>query len=199
MNFGKKVLFYEKRKGLNMDKFEEAFEKASSFSFDKFQFDNPDYEMLVIDEESYLEHLKVQSAGIAYYGSLSKSADRRYEDLERRYKIRYNEMFSDCSDTLFKVGKKAVKDIEALVQCKYEEELKKWEKALSEARVYKDNANAFYEAWKNKSFGLNSMTQMITSGLLSPKTSISEDDMNCGKKGNFSVKDAHRILGKKTK
>lgn len=181
-----------------MDKFEKAFEKAGTFTFDKFQFDNPDYEMLIVNEESYLEHLRVQSAGIAYYGSLSKSADRRYDDLERRYKIRYNEMFSDCSDTLSKIGKKAVKDIEALVQCKYEEELKKWEEVLNEARVYKDNANTFYEAWKNKSFGLNSMTQMITSGLLSPKTTITEEDINYRKKNDFNVKEAHRILGKKT-
>jgi hypothetical protein len=179
-----------------MDKFEKAFEKANNFTFDKFQFDNPDYEMLVFDEDSYLEHLRVQSAGIAYFGSLSKSADRRFEDLERRYKIRYNEMFSECSDTLFKIGKKAVRDVEALVQCKYEDELKKWETALEEARVYKDNANAFYEAWKNKSFGLNSMTRMITSGLLSPKTSISEDEVSYKRKKGFNVEDAHRILGK---
>lgn len=179
-----------------MDKFEEAFNKAGEFEFDRFKFDEPDYEMLIFDEESYLEHLRVQSAGIAYYGSISKAADRKYDELEKRYKFRYNEMFSECSDTMNKLGKKAVKDIEALIQSKYEDELNKWDKALEEAKIYKDNANIFYEAWKNKSFSLNSMTQMITSGLLTPKTSISEEDVY-NKRSRMNVSDAHKILGKK--
>ena len=40
------------------------------------------------------------------------------------------------------------------------------------------------------------MTQMITSGLLTPKTSISEEDVY-NKKSKMNVSDAHKILGKK--
>ena len=40
-----------------MDKFEKAFDGAHGFRFDRFQFDEPDYEMLIVnDENEYLEH-----------------------------------------------------------------------------------------------------------------------------------------------
>lgn len=170
-----------------MTDFNKAFEQANTFTFDKFRFDEPNYEMLMFDEESYLEHLKVQSAGLAYYGTLAKTASRALEDAEKRYKIRYNELFSECSDILSRTGKKnGIKDVEALIQCKYENELNQWDERLKILKEQKDASEIFYEAWKAKGFTLNAMTNMITSGLLSPKTSISENDMK--------YKDARNIL-----
>lgn len=161
-----------------MDKFDNAFNNAHDIEFDAFKFDSPDYEALMFDEESYLEHLRVQAAGLAYYGTLAKTAEREYLDLERRYRNRYNEMYSECSDTLSKIGKRNnVKDIEALVRCKYENELDKWEKELEESKIRRDGISTYYEAWKAKGFALNNMTSLITAGLLTPKTTISEDDV----------------------
>ena len=58
------------------DKFEKAFNGAHEMKFDRFQFDEPDYDMLVIeDENDYLEHLRVQGAGLAYYGALAKQEE----------------------------------------------------------------------------------------------------------------------------
>ncbi len=161
------------------DKFDDAFEKAHGFTFDKFQFDNPDYEMLNVDEESYLEHLRVQASGLAYYASIAKTAERNFIDYESAYKSRYNEMYSDCSDTLSRTGKKNnVKDVESFVQTKYSAELSNMNKQLSLLRAAKDSSAAFYESWKAKGFILNSMTNLITSGLLQVKTSITEQDID---------------------
>ena len=119
-----------------MDRFEKAFDKAHDFRFDRFKFDEPDYEMLIVnDENEYLEHLRVQSAGLAYYSALAKQADRDYDEYEKNMKFRYNEMYSECSDSLARVGKKTnVKDVESYVQVKYENELKKMYEKLSELR-----------------------------------------------------------------
>ena len=180
-----------------MDQFNKAFDGAHNFSFDKFQFDEPDYNMLMFDEDSYLEHLRVQAAGLAYYGTLAKEADRNLDDMERRYKIRYNELYAECSEIISRAGKKnGVKDIEALLQCKHENELKQWETALVEARQKKDGVNAFYDGWKSKGFSLNAMTNMITSGLLSPKTTITEEEIQANRKRRFDLCDAHSILNK---
>ncbi|MBR4315612.1 MAG: hypothetical protein IKP65_01385 [Alphaproteobacteria bacterium] len=176
-----------------MNKFTNAFNKADDIEFYSFKFDEPDYEALMVNEESYLEHLRVQAAGIAYYGNLAKKAERDYEELEKSYRQRYNEMYSECSDTLSRLGKKNnIREVEALVQCKYEKELEKWEKELKEYRENRDGINQYYEAWKAKGFTLNSMTSLITAGLLTPKTVITEEDMIKNKKMN--VEQAGSIL-----
>lgn len=167
-----------------MDKFEKAFDGAHGFRFDRFQFDEPDYEMLIVnDENEYLEHLRVQSAGLAYYSALSKQADREYEEFERRFKFRYNEMYTTCSDELARAGRKNnVKDIEAYVQVKYEAELKNSYKRLDELKSQKDYIAAFLEGWRQKSFLLSSMTNMITAGLMSPKETITEEEVEKNRK-----------------
>lgn len=177
--------------------FDKAFNEASNFKFDRFKFDEPTFEMLIFDEDSYLEHLKVQSAGLAYYGTLSKEADRNLEDAERKFKVRYNEMYAECSDTLFRVGRKQVKDVEAMVQTKYEAELKQWEDKIAELKKQKDGINTFYDAWKAKGFSLNAMTSMITAGLLTPKTTITEDDVQSKRDIRMTVQNARRVLSGK--
>lgn len=161
-----------------MNRFQNAFERGHGIEFDAFRFDEPDYGALMVTEENYLEHLKVQAAGLAYYGTLAKSAEREYDELEKRYKYRYNEMYSECSDVLMRAGKnKNAKDVDSLIRCKFESELQRWDGELATARENRDGAMAYYEAWKAKGFALSSMTSMITAGLLTPKTSISEEDV----------------------
>ena len=161
-----------------MDRFEEAFQSAD-VRFAGFRLEEPSYDMLVIEDEGdYLDHLRVQGAGLAYYTALAKQAERNCEELERGYRYRYNEMYSECSDALLRMGKKNnVKDIEAFVQTKYESELKSFWKRLDEAKQQRDNIQAFLEGWKQKSYTLTSMTSLITAGLLTPKQAITEEDV----------------------
>lgn len=161
------------------DRFENAFNNAHEIKFDRFQFDEPDYDMLIVhDENDYLEHLKVQGAGLAYYGALAKQIERNFDELERRLKFRYNEMYAECSNILSREGKKAtVRDIESFVQTKYESELHKLYEQLDQLRSQRDYVAAFLDGWRQKSFILTSMTQMITAGLLAPKQTVTEEDM----------------------
>ena len=160
------------------DKFEKAFENAHMMKCDGIRFDEPNYEMLIVTEENYLESLKVQAAAIAYYGTLAKESEENLEEAERKYRFRYNEMYSDCSDTLTRLGKKNnVRDIESFVQSKYEKELENFNTLLSSLRKQRDMALTYYEGIKAKGFVLNNMTSLVTSNLLSPKVSISEEEM----------------------
>ena len=161
-----------------MNRFQDAFERGHGIEFDAFRFDSPDYDALMVTGENYLEHLRVQAAGLAYYGTLAKTMERECDELERRYKSRYNEMYSECSDILMRAGKnKNQKDVDSFVRCKFENELQNWERELAEAKANKDGAMGYYEAWKAKGFALSSMTSLITAGLLTPKTTITETDV----------------------
>ncbi len=161
-----------------MNPFEKAFDSAHDFTFDKFKFDEPDYRMLIVqDEDEYLEHLRVQGAGLAYYTALYRQAERDYDEFERKLKFRLNEMYRECSEILAKKGaKNTVKDVESYIQISHEKELEDLYTRLDELRAQRDYTYAFLEGWKQKSYRLSSMTNMITAGLLTPKTTITEED-----------------------
>lgn len=160
------------------NKYEEALDGAHGIEFDEFKFDSPDFRSLIVTEENFLDHLRVQAAGLAYYSMLAKQAERECSELEERYKARYNEMYSECSSIILRAGQKStVKDVDSFVREKYESEIEKWSSALSEARSKRDALASYYEGWRNKGFALSSMTSLVTAGLLGPKTVISEDDL----------------------
>lgn len=158
--------------------FEGAFERANEMTCDGTRFDQPNYDMLIVTEENYLEALKMQAAGTAYYGTLAKEAEREVEESERKFRFRYNEMYSDCSDSLSRLGKKNnVKDVESFVQSKYEKELERMNENLISLKRRRDMAITFMEAWKQRGFTLNNMTELVKSNLLSPKQTITEEDV----------------------
>ena len=178
-----------------MNKFEEAFEKAHGIEFESYRFDEPDYGALVVTEETFLDHLKVQAAGLAYYSTLAKNAERQYDELEQRYKARYNEMYSECSSIILRAGQKnTAKDVDSFVREKYESEVEKWNTALKEARENRDGAMSYYEAWKSKGFVLNSMTTLVAAGLMGPKTVVTNDDIKRVSERRMNAESAGSIL-----
>lgn len=179
------------------NKYEQALERAHSIEFDAYRFDNPDYDALMVTEEGYLEHLRVQAAGLAYYGTLAKQAERELSDLELRYKNRYNEMYSECSSVISRAGQKnTVRDVETFVETKYEDELRRWRSELADARRNSDGISSYYEAWKAKGFALSSMTSLITAGLLGPKTTISEEDVDRSRERRMNAREAMGIISR---
>lgn len=158
--------------------FEVAFDKISDFHFDKFKFDVPDYEMLILTEENYFEMMKSHSALLAYYGSLKNESLRNHEELERAYKYRMNLLYTDATSDLAKSGKKhLVRDVEAHMYQKNEDLIKDLEKQLQDSKATCDNLNSFYEGIKSLGFAIGYMTSLITSGIIEVKTTISEDDV----------------------
>ncbi len=183
-----------------MNKYEQALERGHSIEFDAYRFDSPDYDALMVTEENYLEHLRVQAAGLAYYGTLAKQAERDLAELELRYKNRYNEMYSECASVINRTGQKnTVKDIETFVETKYESELSRWRSELSEARKNCDGISSYYDAWKAKGFALSSMTSLITAGLLGPKTVITEEDVGRSRERRMNAREALGIIARNRK
>ena len=172
-------------------KYDEAFDRGHDIEFDEFKFDDPDYRALMVTEENYLEHLRVQAAGMAYYGTLAKKAEREYDALDSKWKARYGEMYATCSEDLAKSMKRyGAKDIEALVRCRYQSEIEKWEKAVDEARERRDAIASYYEGWKAKGFSLNSMTSLVTAGLITPRQPTRPDTPA----RRMDIQNAHKIL-----
>lgn len=156
-----------------MKEFEDAFEKANEFVCDGIRFDQPNYEMLIVTEQNFLQSLKMQSAAIAYYGTLAKQCQRELQESQRKYRFRYNEMYSDCNESLLRIGKKNnVKDIQSFVQSKYEKQLQIMNNNIFELKKKRDMVVSFFEAIKAKGFILNNMTSLVTSNLLTPKNYI---------------------------
>ena len=158
---------------------EKTIKKAESMSMGEWDFENPSIEMLEVNENNYLESLSKQPAALAYFGTLYKEAQRELEDLELYYKNRYNEMYGECSDIISKQKIKSTqRDDDALVRTKYTSELEELEKQIRVKKKNKDVYEMFYEGWKAKSFALGSFTNLVTTGFVHPKETISENDMN---------------------
>ena len=162
-----------------MNKFDDAFEKAHDTEFDAYRFDEPDYKALEVTEENFLESLRVQAAGIAYYGTLAKRTEAEYNEMERRYKARYAELYDTCASTIRRTGQKDTqKSIESLLGTKHEKELQDWHDQLEELRAKRDGTAMYYEGWKAKGFALTSMKDLVMAGLIKISSSITEEDVN---------------------
>ena len=178
-----------------MDKYENAFNNAHGMEFIGFRFDEPDYEALVVTEENYLEMLKIQAAGIAYYGNLARKAESEYREMQRRYDARYAELYDICSSTIRKIGQKDnANNIKSLMNTKYEKELEEWNARLNELRSNMDGVTSYFEAWKAKGFTLNAMTQLITVDYGGIRTAITENDIEKANEKRMNVSKAGNIL-----
>lgn len=161
-----------------MDKYEDAFNKAHDMEFIEYRFDEPDYDALVVNEENYLEMLKIQAAGVAYYGNLARKAEADYKEMQRRYEARYAELYDICSSTIRKIGQKdSMNNIKSLMNTKYEKELEDWNEKLNELRTQADNITSYFEAWKAKGFTLSAMTQLIVVDYGGIRSTITESDV----------------------
>lgn len=165
--------------------FEKAFDAAGGKAFGAFRFDEPDYDMLVIeDEQDYLAHLKVQAAGMAYYYALARAAERRLEDAQRAMKLRQSELYDQCAAEMAKLGKKPLaKEIDAFAAARNRKEIEAMDRRIADLKAAADYANAFLEGWRQKSFTLSAMNQMVQAGLLTPRemvTAPAEEDDSLG-------------------
>lgn len=178
-----------------MDKYEEAFNKAHAMEFIEYRFDEPDYDALVVTEENYLEMLKIQAAGVAYYGNLARKADAEYKEIQRRYDARYAELYDICSSTIRKIGQKdSVNNIKSLMNTKYEKELEDWNAKLNELRTQADNITSYFEAWKAKGFTLNAMTQLVAVDYGGIRSTITESDVGRANDRRMTTSRANDIV-----
>ncbi|MBP5458830.1 MAG: hypothetical protein J6Y62_01450 [Clostridia bacterium] len=173
-----------------LKKFERVFEQAGEIQFDKFRMDSPDVDMLIVkDENEHGMHLKYQAAGMFYLMSLYSQCDREFRAYERQFKYRYNEMYAAASKRLVAdLKKNNVRDIENQIMDMYGAEVRRMQEKLDELEAMRDNVAAFLEGWKQKSYVLSSMTQMILAGVLTPREAVTEEQVEEMTKGDRSRK-----------
>lgn len=160
--------------------YEQLLSGGHSMVIDGINFDAPNLSILTVTEENFEEHLSKQAAGLAYFGAMFKSAKDEYEDCCRAYEARWAEMYTHCTNIMNKTekgNKFVIKDIEAMARSKYSDEINTWKQKMDKLREHMNVAEMFYDAWKQKSFVLNNFTAMISAGLLSVKSTISEGDI----------------------
>ena len=180
---------------MDSSRFDSAIEKGEQIEFDRFRFDEPDLDSLIVTEENFLEQLRVQAAGIAYYGTVAKRAEAAYDEAEKRFRAQYAEWYDSCAATIRRTGQKdSQKSIESFMNTKHEKELEDWSEHLAKLRKDRDGAVSFYEGWKAKGFALASMKDLVTAGLIRISASITEDDVDRMEERRMNVGKANDIL-----
>ncbi len=179
------------------NKFDDAFEKGHGIEFDAFRFDEPDYNALIVTEENFLEMLRVQPAGVAYYGTLAKKCESEYDELEKRWKARYAELYEKTSSWLrYQCEKDTQKNVESAMSTKHGAEIEEWREKLKELRAKRDGTAMYFEGWKAKGPVLAAMKELVAAGLLRIDETIRESDVQKVQEKKMKVSEASSILDK---
>jgi len=111
--------------------------------------------LLDVSEADLDEHVVVQPAAIAFYGLLLKMAKRNLDAAVRRYKRWEKKKYAESQAALAGNRPKATKDdIAAKVVIDNEAEIERWETDIEALQEEVDALDAWYEAWRQKSYVL---------------------------------------------
>jgi hypothetical protein len=108
------------------------------------------------------DHVSMQPAAIAYFGSLLKDASRTLVNLKHGYdrwqKLKYAAAKSALSSG---GGKATVADIEAKVVADNEPDIVAWEQKIQDAERVRDELEVWYEAWRQKSYSMSQHADLV--------------------------------------
>ena len=169
--------------------------EASRLELEGVSFDNPCASMLVVDIGNIEDHIAKQPAGIAYYGSLARQAQRSLDESKKAWKYRWSEMYGIVLKAMHMADPKrkaTVTEIESEMYRQFKDEIEKREADLDEKQMIVDNAELFFEAWQSKSFALNQLVNVAVSGLLGKDSYTDGKQQNENEKGVRSVIDIMR-------
>jgi len=132
-----------------------ACEDAGSLELNGVKLENPNPSILDIREFDFDVHLAMQPAGIAYYNSLKKEAARRVEESKKDFdRWKKKKMLATKRALSAKVSRPTKEDVEVHYTVNNEAEIIKWEKKIRQRQKTLDDIESWYEAWKQKSFGM---------------------------------------------
>jgi hypothetical protein len=104
------------------------------------------------------KHVAMQPAAIAYYGAMKKEVSRRLSMLKRGFnrweKKQWALAKAAVTSGTTSTWKPTLADIESRFIADNERELEEWDKKLDRAEEEADTLDAWYEAWRQKSFSL---------------------------------------------
>jgi hypothetical protein len=158
--------------------------------------ENADPRFLDIREANLDEHVAVQPAAIAFFGSLKKDAMRQLDKDKREYEKWKMEKYAEAKRALKQEGRVTIADIEAKMVADNRNEVDGWEEQIRASQENVDVLDVYYEAWKQKAFCLNQYAE-LTSDELFAKENISMKVKLDEKKGQIRDIIRHRH-GKKS-
>jgi hypothetical protein len=124
---------------------------------DKFgiRLEDCDPSMLDVKEYDIELHLRMQPSGVAYFGSMKKAADRECSRLKRSYELWQIEKKSVAKGSLKMSGEKStISDVESHYVITFKSDINAWEDKIDLSQERRDNINAWYEAWLQKSHAI---------------------------------------------
>lgn len=155
--------------------------QCGEFDIGGISLDNPDARLLDISDSNLSEHVAMQPAAIAYYGSMMKEASRKLEIVKRDMELQ-NKRWYAIAKTEIKavVAKPTIADIEAFIADRFSSEISEWNKRMDRAQSTLDNLSVWYDAWKQKGFNLKGYVSVTEDERYSSNTgsdSIGENDV----------------------
>jgi hypothetical protein len=132
--------------------------KLGEVQLGKFKLETAEASLLDVTQFTIDQHVAMQPAAIAYYGSLKKEAARKLSALERQYdrwqKKQYALAKAAIESGTSNKSQIKVEDIKARFVVDNETEIDKRESQIERAQMEYDTLDAWYEAWKQKSFSI---------------------------------------------
>lgn len=154
-------------KKVDVNKFVQQGSKIqlNGINFQQINWNN----LIVDDQQNFLQHLQKQSAGLAYYGFLYKQAKQQLRKLQKQRDEKMAQKVSQSMVALAKMGKTTRSQAQAMASMTYKTLFQKIDKQIDQLSQQVDLLESYYNAWQQKGYALNNMTSLINSGLIKLK------------------------------
>ena len=154
-------------KKIDVNKF---VQQGSKIQLNGINFQQINWNNLIIDDQqNFLQHLQKQSAGLAYYGFLYKQAKQQLRKLQKQRDEKMAQKVSQSMVALAKMGKTTRSQAQAMASMTYKTLFQKIDKQIDQLSQQVDLLQSYYNAWQQKGYALNNMTSLINSGLIKLK------------------------------
>ena len=142
----------------------EAVDGVGKQKLTGIQFETADPRLLDVRDGDFNEHVSMQPAAIAYYGMLKKTAARNLEAMKRAFDRWQKKTYAAARNALQAAGtaKPTVNDIEAFVLLNHEASIVKYEQDIDKLQDQSDTLDAWYEAWRQKSYSLREHGELLS-------------------------------------
>ena len=136
-----------------------------------------DSRALIVTEDNFAEHLQKQSAGTAYYGVIYKSLKQELNKLisDRSRKLVEcvdRAMLALQKQTSKNSPKPTIREAETMALMANSKLFEELDRKICEIEEQCNSVEQYYEAWKQKSYALNNITNLVCAGFIKLDDSI---------------------------
>lgn len=122
------------------------------------KLESGDASLLDVTQYEIDQHVSMQPSAVAYFGALKREAVRNLATLKRAFDRWEKKKYAEARVAVL-TGTTApsalkVEDVKARFIIDNESELEKWDARLDRAQLEYDTLDAWFEAWKQKSFSI---------------------------------------------